>query len=297
MDGSAGSFDGSAGSFPDAAADTWADPELEVAVGRVVEPLAPVRLRAVPDLTRLAATIRPTVLAAERQLPVDPVLAPLLAGGALTRGTTVRVAGPGSTSLVFALVAATSQTGGWVGFVGGAELGWLAAADQGLDLSRVLVVDPVPADRWGEVMATLVDAVDVVVTIPEVMPAHAAVRRLAARARERGTVLVVGGGRPWPVEPDVTMHATDPAWEGLGVGHGRLTARSLSIRSSGRRGAAVRRQVQVWLPTSLGTLAPSAGEHLGGHSDGDHSDRDHSDRDHSEGDRLLDHPGRRLRAV
>jgi len=64
-----------------------------------------------------------------RVLPVAEPLAPLLPGGGLRRGSTVAVAaGPGATSLLFALLAEASAGGAWVGVVGRPELGLVAAA-------------------------------------------------------------------------------------------------------------------------------------------------------------------------
>ena len=219
---------------------------------------SPDGVRNSPDpgsVDRLAEMIRPTALAADRTLPVHPALAPLFARGALQRGSVVRLCGPGATSLTLALVAQASSEGAWVGFVGTDDLGWSAAADLGVDLGRVLVVEQVPTGQWSTVTAALVDAVEVVVMAPDHLVRHGDARRLAARARERGSVLVVTRSAPWPIEPDITLHATEPRWEGVGRGHGRLVARSLTVSADGRRSAATERRASLWLPGGAGDLA------------------------------------------
>jgi hypothetical protein len=52
-------------------------------------------------------------------------------------------------------------------------------------------------------------------------------RRLVARARERGAVLVAFGD--WPVEAAVRVRTGPGAWRGLGPGSGLLEARDLRV--------------------------------------------------------------------
>ena len=93
-------------------------------------------------------------------------------------------------------------------------------------------------------------------------------RRLAARARERGSVLVrVGAGRAvtlasgrrpaasgWPEGPDLGLEVVSARWDGLGDGHGRLTRRVVTVEATGRRGAARPRRVDLLLPGPGGGL-------------------------------------------
>src|SRR6266540_2908005 len=78
--------------------------------------------------------------------------------------------------------------------------------------------------------------------------ARSVARRLAARARERRSVLLlVGAG--WPIPPDLRLAVTASQWEGLGQGDGRLEARKVEVAAAGR-GAAVReRRAKLWLPS------------------------------------------------
>jgi len=69
--------------------------------------------------------------------------------------------------------------------------------------------------------------------------------RLAARARQRGSVLVPFGR--WD-GADVTLQVVRGRWDGLGAGHGRLRRREVTIAASGRGAAARPREITVWMP-------------------------------------------------
>lgn len=202
----------------------------------------------------LAGRVQPLALAGERLLPVLPPLEPLFPAGGLRRGSVVAVSG--STSLALALLAGASGQGSWCAAVGLPGLGLAAAAELGVMLERFPLV-PWPGrgcaqGGWAWVVAALLDGVDVVLARPPsdgggVRPADA--RRLTARARERGSVLVVGGGpRGWPEPAEVELAVASAAWEGVGRGHGRLRARRLEVVAGGRGAAARPRRVSLWLP-------------------------------------------------
>jgi hypothetical protein len=150
-------------------------------------------------------------------------------------------------------------------------LGLAAAAELGVTLDHlVLVADP-PNDSWATTVATLVDAFDVVLVHARRRTKHTHTtqthttqthttqtdaRRLAARARERGSVLVVlGGDQHWPEAPDVRLSIVRSEWTGLGDGHGHLRARRVIIEVDGRRSAARPRRVDLWLPAAGGGVA------------------------------------------
>jgi len=216
----------------------------------------------------------PVSLAAEKQLPVLPAFESLLPRG-LRRGSVVAV--EGSSSLALALVAAASVEGSWCAAVGRPALGLVAASELGIVLDRFpLVPAPHPSagagpGGWAWVVATLLDAFDVVIAWPSacsaaVRPADA--RRLAARARERGSVLVVAsgagtpgagaagaGGRGWPEVPDIRLAVARPEWVGPGVGHGRLRGRRVEVVAGGRGAAARQRRASLWLPAPGGGVA------------------------------------------
>jgi hypothetical protein len=183
---------------------------------------------------------------------VVEALEPLLGEAGLQRGSVVSVVGPagsGATSLALALVAGPSASGSWVAAVGLPWLGLPAAVEAGVNLGRLaLVPAPEPA-AWAGVVAALVDAFDVVLLRPERRARPADARRLAARARERGAVLVLlGPPGGWHEGPDVVLRIDRTRWEGLGDGHGRLRARRVRVEATGRRRAARPRTADLDLP-------------------------------------------------
>lgn len=213
--------------------------------------------RRLEDLAGLAERVRPVTLIGERRLPVLAALDGLAPGGGLRRGSTVSVTGAGeaggATSLALAVVAAASQAGSWVAAVGLPSLGLVAADELGVALERLVLVAAPERDAWGSVAAALVDGFDCLV-----VPAGRAVppgdaRRLVARARERGAVLVeLGGG--WPEGADVELTITRSRWEGIEAGHGHLRARKVRVEGGGRGEAARPRRVDLWLPAAGGAV-------------------------------------------
>ena len=210
-------------------------------------------------LERVAGLARPVTLAREQTMPVLDALVPLLPDVGLRRGQVVALAGPASTSLAFALAAAPSAAGAWVGAVGLPALGLLAAAEMGVALERlVLVAAPSGPDpsAWATVAATLVDAMDVVLLASPRTARGSRLgdaRRLQARVRERGAV-VVHLGPPGAFEPDLTLTVTRTSWHGLQRGSGHLRARQVVVTASGRRAAARPRSAALWLPDEHGHI-------------------------------------------
>src|SRR5215218_7130731 len=190
-------------------------------------------------------------LADERLLPVVPALRPLLPNQGLRRGSTVAVGR--SAALALALVAGASAAGSWVAAVGLPDLGIVAAAETGIVLERLALVTAPGAQAWPTVVAALLDAIDVVlVRSPPGLPSAQA-RRLAARARERGAVLVPLG--PWPEPADLRLAVTASTWHGLGQGHGSLHSRVAEVVATGRGAATRERRTLLWLPSPDGTIA------------------------------------------
>ncbi len=209
------------------------------------------RLRLVAD------RVAPMALARERTLPVLPELVDLLPGGALRRGSVVGVNGMGgATSLALALAAGPSSAGSWTAIVGQPELGLVAAEEAGIALERLLVVSPEPSS-WAGAVAALVGSVDVVLVAPRHRVAAGDARRLTARLRERGSVMIHTGGR-WGPGADVQLDVAHSEWVGLGIGHGMLRSRRVTINGGGRGAAARPRSARLLLPGPTGAPA-SAG--------------------------------------
>ena len=217
--------------------------------------------RPVPAWAETARRVRPTVLAVERTLPVLPALADLLPDG-LRRGSSIGVSGPGSRSLVLALIAEATSSGSWAAVVGDPDLGLVAAAEVGVALERLaVVVAPEPA-AWGDVVGALVGALDLVLVSPRHRVRSSDARRLAARARERGSVLIRVGGVTsgvWPDRPDLQLDVAAGVWVGPGAGHGRLRLRRVEVSATGRRTAARGHRATLLLPSPDGRPAPPDG--------------------------------------
>jgi NADPH:quinone reductase-like Zn-dependent oxidoreductase len=219
------------------------------------------------SLQDAAAASRPVATADTRLVGVPGAVAGLFPGGGMRKGSTV-VIGPaaGGSSLAFCLLAAVTGGGGWAAAVGTPSLGLAAAEEIGVRLERLALVGR-PGDQWPAVAAALLDGVDVLLLQPPTRVRPAEGSRLAARVRERGSVLVVleTGRAPWPESPDLRLSVVRSDWEGLGMGHGHLRARRVEVSSTGRRAAVRERRLFLWLPAPAGgvceceTAAPLAG--------------------------------------
>lgn len=208
-----------------------------------------------PSLVEVAGRARPVVLAGERRLAVPGPVGRLIPGG-LQRGTVVAVdgsAGAGGASLVLALLAAATAAGEWAAVVDtSGSFGTLAAAEAGVALERLAVVhlggrgaagETGAPERFGPVVATLLEGMTVVAAAVPRQFRAAEARRLVARARERGSVLVATG--TWPGEAALRLRAEGSSWSGLGRGEGLLGARTLRVTVAGRGAAARERTAEV----------------------------------------------------
>jgi hypothetical protein len=201
-----------------------------------------------------SALARPVSLAREQVLPVLEGLVPLLPGGALVRGSIVALRGPAATSLGLALAAGSSQAGGWTVAIGLPALGLQAVAELGVSLARLVLVAAPDPRQWAAVVATALDGFDIVLLrVPHQVRSTEA-RRLQARARQHGSVLVVLGstGATPGLEPDLTLRARDARWAGVGEGYGHLQARRVAVEVGGRRARPATHR--LWLPDGEGRV-------------------------------------------
>lgn len=189
-----------------------------------------------------------------RVLPVLPELSRVLPGRGLRRGSTIAVstghsAWPaGGSSLVLALLAEASRAGSWCAVVGVPSFGAVAATEAGISLDRLALV-PNPGPEWPTVVAALVDGVDVVVAAVPAAASTSVTGRLAARVRQRGSVLIPYG--QWS-GADVVLQVVRGTWEGLGQGRGRLRCRQVTVLARGRGAAARPKEITIWMPTTAG---------------------------------------------
>lgn len=127
----------------------------------------------------------------ESRLALPAWLAELLPAP-VPRGTVAVLSG--ARSLLLSMVAAVTAAGGNAAIVGQPDIGLLAAAEMGADLSRLAVI-PDPGTDPVEVAAVLIDGMDLVVLGlggRRVPPTRA--RAVVARARNKGCTLLVTGG-------------------------------------------------------------------------------------------------------
>ena len=207
-------------------------------------------------LGALAERVRPVTLAREHRLPVAEPLQPLLPGGGLRRGSVVSVSAArgasGATSLALALVAEASAAGSWVAGVGLGSLGLAAAAELGVALERFVLVAAPDRQSWPTVVAALVDGFDVVLVDPGRGMRAADARRLVARTRERGSVLIQLGAAS--ESSDVRLAVTRATWEGVEDGAGHLRSRRVRIDAGGRGEASRPRTADLLLPGPSGAV-------------------------------------------
>ena len=131
-----------------------------------------------------------------------------------------------SSGLAVALAAGPSRAGSWVGVVSMPDVGWEAAQDLGLDLGRTIAV-PDPGEHWLSVTAGLIDVASVVLVRPRGRVSDGQAGRIAARLRQRGTVLIVDG--VWP-RVALSLSTLRNRWNGLGWGSGHLQSREVTVQ-------------------------------------------------------------------
>jgi hypothetical protein len=196
-------------------------------------------------LERVAVDARATTLAGDKRLMVADPLGGLLPDGGLRRGSVVTLAGTmGTTSVLLPFLAAATATGEWAAVVeAGDTLGGAAVEEAGVAMERCAIVRYVPPNRWSVVVAALLEGAALVAAwVPSGVRLGDA-RRLAARARERGAVLVAMESVPgvrsvtWPAEAALRLQVQSGPWHGLTPGSGLLSERDLQVRVEGRGAA------------------------------------------------------------
>lgn len=130
-----------------------------------------------------------------------------------------------SRGLALTCLGATMPPGAWGAIVGMPDLGIEAARDLGVPIDRVALV-PHPGRSWLDVVASLAEAMPVVLAASpgRVTPTDAA--RLSARLRQASSTLLIAG--PWPNAATVVRDVR-AEWQGLADGDGRLAAGGLVV--------------------------------------------------------------------
>jgi hypothetical protein len=105
---------------------------------------------------------------------------------------------------------------------------------------------PYPGPEWTDIVAALLDGFDIVVAAPPGPVASNIAGRLAARARQRGGVLISYGQMPGA---DLVLESIQSRWSGLDRGSGRLLQRELTVMARGRGAAARAREASFLMPS------------------------------------------------
>jgi hypothetical protein len=147
-------------------------------------------------------------------------------------------------ALLLAMLAAATAQGAWAAVIGAEDLGVLAAAEAGVVVQRLALI-PRPGPDPASVAAALLDGVALVALASTDRISPGARRSLAARARQRGSVLLPLGR--WP-GADIELDCRAKAWHGAEAGHGRLRSREVVVRAVGRGAAARPRTARLLLP-------------------------------------------------
>jgi hypothetical protein len=165
-------------------------------------------------------------------LPVPDGLAELVPDG-LRRGSTIEVSG--SVSLLLALLGRPSQQGAWTALVGMPSINAEAAAEAGIDLSRLAIIGPPEGSwtpgSWTTAVGALLDAVDVVVARP-------------GAVRPGGGADRLGPGRPGAARPGPGRLGTgrlDTGWNGAapnGAARNGAAPNGAARNGAARNGAA-----------------------------------------------------------
>ena len=180
---------------------------------------------------------------------VNPVWAPLLPASGLERGRVCACTGDAAVSAALSLVARATQSGSWLAFVDCPRTGLVAAREHGVALERTVCVETAGAP-WAQVVGAVVDGVDIVVfSSPRCSPADA--RRITARARAQGTVVVVTGN-PGAFVSDLSLGVRTVSWDF----DPHASARTVHVQVSGRRVHDVR-TAELLLPSPEGAVAPA----------------------------------------
>ena len=183
---------------------------------------------------------------ADTCLPVVDVLSPLFPLGGPERGRTYSVQGDAAASLVNALIARATAQGAWCALVDMPHAGLRAAHEHGVALERVVCVDTERSvSSWGRVVGALAEGIDIIVAHgPLCTPAEA--RRLAARVKAQGTVVIVTGN-PAGLPVDAVLTARTQSWLFAPC----AVSRTVSVSAEGRRIPGVR-TVRALLPSASG---------------------------------------------
>ncbi len=153
------------------------------------------------------APLRHAALRSANVLSAGPIFDDVLPDKGLRRGSVLVLeqSPVGITTVALSLLCGLPERT-WTAWVDGDQsVSGVALAEYGVDLEHLLVVREVPVGMWSKTVATLLDAMSVVIAELHHPLSMGDARRLVARARERRAVLIVmeRDGARWPAEAGV----------------------------------------------------------------------------------------------
>ncbi len=159
----------------------------------------------------------------------------------------VGLSGSGLTRLGLSLLAQPSQTGAVVVLD---TKGWIspeAAWEAGVEAESLVIVRCSEIPLWTKVTAALLEGVPALYAEVPVGVKDQDLRRLAALARARKTLVAfrpMGAGLPSGVS-HLRLRALGVTWEGADQGHGHLKRRRLLLEASGKGAAGTTRRFEL----------------------------------------------------
>jgi hypothetical protein len=120
-----------------------------------------------------------------------------------------------------------------------------------MDRRRVLF-SAEPSKRCLEVIAELLDGVEILIVRLSTSVSFSTARRLSARARERraAVIIVTEDRQYWPMPADLGLSIRSSTWMGIGRGDGHLRSRRLELEVAAR--GEHLRLVSLWVPAQSG---------------------------------------------
>ena len=173
-------------------------------------------------------------------------LGALFPEGRLAPGSVTSIIG--STALTFAAAALSAGADGWTAMVAMPAASPLAAAEAGLDLSRVVWI-PDAGLQAASVVGALVDGFGCVIVGPNIALAPSDRRRLVHRVRERDAALVSTAA--WD-GARLSLVVSGRSWRRVGDDYGRIVNQELTVERTGRGSGGARRSFVVDLPAVPG---------------------------------------------
>jgi len=181
---------------------------------------------------------------------VLPALEGLFPPSGMERALVYECQGHAAMSIACALIGPITHDHGWVGCVGARTINLQAAADLGVALQRIVLLDcgsSVSTEQYTQMLGTLVEGCEAVV-VNAAQCTAAGGRSVVSRAKRNGTSMFLVGKHRFSVDVVISTHVTD--WVFTDRLHSRLLTVSLHDQRTHRKAS-----VQVSLPDASGAVS------------------------------------------